>query len=222
MILSQQTTENEVEEMLEFYKQLFDSVDLVRCLKCGVILCLELRGADPMGMQVNDLGKIIVPIGDALQSTRTRLDETGQGERMPGYQCGNAVENPFWAPAEVSYQAEVRKAEKEQTAELKKYETAHRKATAKVKPGEPIPDYTPPLVRHVPHHGVPQFIECGNDTRIGAAERGHVPTGRSQTTLSPFEKMKIAEKIRSSQDKPQVRIERNKRIYETFSVERIK
>lgn len=87
MILSSQTNESDVEQMLAFYKQQFAVVDLVSCSACKSFLAFECAGGESMGIAPNELGKFIIPIGDKLMSHRVRLDEAPTGERMVGYQC---------------------------------------------------------------------------------------------------------------------------------------
>lgn len=151
MILSSETTPNDAQQMLEFYKQHFAVVELVSCSNCSAMLAFECQGGDTMGLPVNELGKIIIPIGDALQSSRVRLDEAPTGERMMGYQC-----------------------------------------------------------------------ECGNDTRIADVERGEVPVGNMQVSLSPFEKHQIREKIKADKSyKPKFKKVGNIKHFESFQVERV-
>lgn len=87
MILSSQTSESDVEQMLHFYKQHFAVVEVVSCSACKSFLAFECMGGESMGMAQNELGKYIIPIGDKLLSHRVRLDEAPTGERMVGYQC---------------------------------------------------------------------------------------------------------------------------------------
>lgn len=87
MILSSQTNEADVEQMLAFYKQQFAVVDLVSCSACKSFLAFECVGGESMGIAPNELGKFIIPIGEKLMSHRVRLDEAPTGERMVGYQC---------------------------------------------------------------------------------------------------------------------------------------
>lgn len=218
MIISSQVSANEVEEMIEFYRQHFQEVSLVSCSACHAPLALELRGGDPMGMQVNDLGIIVASIGDHLMSSRVRLDETPEGERMMGYQCGAPVDNPDYPKAETEYQAAI----KQHEIDHKKWEkenAAHQKLMAKdPEAAGPRPDEpTAPAP-----HNVEKFLECGNDSRLGPAERGLVPTGRSLIHMSPFEREKIAQQIRESGKKPIFKRRGNFKYLDTFQVERIK
>lgn len=87
IIGSQIEAKTDIEQMLAFYKNNFATVELVKCEDCKEFLAFELSGGDGMGMQTNELGKFIVPIGDHLLSHRVRLDEAPTGERMVGYQC---------------------------------------------------------------------------------------------------------------------------------------
>lgn len=87
MILSSQITEADVDQMIHFYRNHYEVVDLVKCEKCGSFLAFELMGGDSMGVQPNEIGKVVIPIGDKLKSHRIRLDEAPTGERMVGYQC---------------------------------------------------------------------------------------------------------------------------------------
>jgi len=87
MIASSQIGEADVDQMIHFYRNHYDVVDVVRCEKCGEFLAFELMGGDPMGLQPNEIGKIVIPIGNHMLSHRVRLDEAPTGERMVGYQC---------------------------------------------------------------------------------------------------------------------------------------
>ena len=63
---------------------------------------------------------------------------------------------------------------------------------------------------------------CGNDTRIAAVERGVVPIGNTQTTLSPFEKHQIAQKIREKRGhKADFKKSGQIKHFESFQVERV-
>ena len=206
MILSSETQETDAEQMLEFYKARFAVVELVSCGNCGSHLAFECSGGDGMGMQPNELGKFIIPIGQNLLSSRVRLDETPDGERMMGYQCGAIVPNP-------AYPAAVKKHE----ADLKKYDAQHKKDVAKAKKNkQQEPEYNPPLLTAKETH------YCGNDTRIADVERGAVPVGHQQVTLTPFEKHRIREQIKEKKAKPDFRRVGNTKHFETFQVERIK
>lgn len=87
MILSSETTTNDAQQMLEFYKQHFGVVEIVSCSKCKSMLAFECQGGDTMGLPVNEVGKVIIPIGGSMLSSRVRLDEAPTGEPMIGYQC---------------------------------------------------------------------------------------------------------------------------------------
>lgn len=205
MILSSETHETDAEQMLEFYKQHFAVVELVSCGVCGSMLAFECSGGDGMGLQPNELGKYIIPIGQNLLSSRVRLDEAPTGERMMGYQCGNTVPNP-----------EYPKALKDHEVDLAAYEKEFKKDMAeakKKKSAEPV--YRPPALR------VSETVRCGNDTRISEVERGLVPVGAQQQSLSPFEKHRIRENLRDKNHKPDFRKVGNIKHFETFQVERI-
>lgn len=223
MILSSTVTENDVEEMLIFYKAHFQQIDLVKCESCGAYLCFELAlpYGDSMGLNPNELGKYVVPIGDALSSSRIRLDETPDGERMQGYQCSNLISNPNYVVAEEKWKKEYNDTLKDHDKATKQYEKDYAKLVKKIGPGEPMPEKNPPQFVEPTPHDVPEFIECGNDTRLGFVERGLVPTGTSLVHLSPFEKSKIVDKIRSNKIKPDFKKLGNKKHFETFSVERL-
>lgn len=207
MILSSETTANDAQQMLEFYKQHFAVVEIVSCSKCGSMLAFECQGGDAMGLQVNEIGKVIIPIGDAMLSSRVRLDEAPTGERMMGYQCGVRVPNPAY-PQVV----------KDHEAALAQYEIDFKKDVArakKAKENEPV--YQPPVMP-----AVSETIECGNDTRIAEIERGEVPVGKMQVALSPFEKHQIREKIKADRTyKPDFKKIGNIKHFESFQVERV-
>ena len=206
MILSSETNPADAQQMLEFYKQHFAVVELVSCSNCGSMLAFECQGGDTMGLPVNELGKIIIPIGDALLSSRVRLDEAPTGERMMGYQCGAIVPNPVYAADKAAFDAEIAE-----------YDAQYKKSVAtakKKKLDEPI--YTPPIFT------TPETIPCGNDTRISDIERGKVPVGKMQVSLSPFEKHQIREEIKKDRThKPDFRKVGKIKHFETFQVERL-
>lgn len=219
MILSSEVTSNDAQQMLEFYKQHFAVVEVVSCGKCGSFLAIECSGGDGMGLQPNELGKYIVSLGDNLLSHRVRLDEAPTGERMVGYQCGAPVPNPAYPAAVKQHEAELVEYEKKYKADVKLYEDDQAKAKKDKK-------YTPVYLE--PTHTPPTFyppsetIECGNDTRIADIERGHVPVGAVQTSLSPFEKHQIREKITADHThKADFRKVGNIKHFESFQVERI-
>ena len=207
MILSSETTANDAQQMLEFYKQNFAVVELVSCSKCSSLLAFECQGGDTMGLPVNEIGKIIIPIGDAMLSSRVRLDEAPTGERMMGYQCGVQVPNPAYPQAV-----------KDHEAALAQYEIDFKKDVVrakKAKENEPV--YQPPVMP-----AVSQTVECGNDTRVAEVERGKVPVGKMQIALSPFEKHQIREKIKSDRSyKPDFKKIGNIKHFESFQVERV-
>lgn len=223
MILSSETSPNDAQQMLEFYKQHFAVVELVSCTDCGAMLAFECMGGDTMGLPVNELGKVIIPIGDALLSSRVRLDEAPTGERMMGYQCGGPVPNPDYAPSKSVYEKNLAKYNELYPPMLAKAEKAHAKEVAKAeKAGVPIPEFVEPDYPMPTMPNIPETVACGNDTRIADVERGAVPVGMMQVSLSPFEKHQIAQKIREDRSyKPAFKKVGNVKHFETFKVERV-
>lgn len=207
MILSSEVTQNDVEQMLAFYKQHFMTVDLVSCSVCGARLAFECAGGDGMGMPANEIGKYIIPIGENLLSSRVRLDEAPTGERMMGYQCGAPVPNPAYPEAKKAYDWNIEQAQ----ADWKKAVAQAKKAK------QDPPEYQAPI-QSLP----PETIPCGNDTRVAEVELGQVPISNHQVSLSPFEKDRIRQKIRESKHKPDFRKVGDIKHFETFQVERIK
>jgi hypothetical protein len=224
MILSSETTSADAQQMLEFYKQNFAVVEVVTCGKCGSFLALECSGGDSMGLAPNELGKYVISIGDNLLSHRVRLDEAPTGERMIGYQCGAPVPNPLFPAVKREYEKNLADYEKKYAAEQADYSKKSKQVIAKLekKPDADVamptsPVYDPPVMPPVP-----EMIECGNDTRISDAERGLVPVGAMQTSLSPFEKHQIREKIlQNTKHKPDFKKVGNTKHFETFTVERV-
>ena len=207
MILSSETHPNDAQQMLEFYKQHFAVVEVVTCGKCGSFLALECSGGDGMGLQPNELGKYVISLGDNLLSHRVRLDEAPTGERMVGYQCGAPVPNPAYAAAKAEWEKDFEKYKKQFEKDVQ--------AAKKEGRTDPI-EYNPPILSE------PETIECGNDTRIGDAERGLVPVGAMQVSLSPFEKHQIRQKIQQDKKyKADFRKVGNIKHFETFQVERV-
>lgn len=224
MILSSETDIKDVEQMIHFYKQYFAVVELVTCLKCGAYLAFECSGGTMDGMQPNELGKYVITIGDNLDSYRVRLDEAPTGERMMGYQCGAPQPNPAAEEAEKVWQEKLAKYEKQHELDLERFRKKVKKleAEAKKKGEEPPtieePIYGPPRRDPQP----PATIPCGNDTRIADVERGKVPVGKMQSTLSPFEKHRISAEIKKDpKHKAAFTKHGNIKIFETFQVERI-
>lgn len=222
MILSSETTAGDAQQMLEFYKQHFAVVELVSCKACGTLLAFECQGGDTMGLPVNELGKVIIPIGDALLSSRVRLDEAPTGERMMGYQCGAPQPNPLYPAIMKKYEDDLAAFDVEHQKTLDAIEADYQRRLKKLKKGEAEPikqttTYLPP-VKPI----VSETIPCGNDTRIAAIERGHVPVGNMQVALSPFEKHQISERIRADKThKPDFKKVGNIKHFESFQVERI-
>lgn len=207
MILSSEISETDADQMLEFYKQNFNVVELVSCGICGAYLAFECSGGgENLGLTPNELGKVIIPIGDNLLSSRIRLDEAPTGEPMMGYQCGAPVPNPAY-PA----------AKKEHEKALAEYEKQYKKEMAIAKKEKILePSYNPPNLL------VPEMRPCGNDTRVADIERGLVPVGPAQSTLSPFEKHRIRTNLRDKKHRPDFKKIGNIKHFETFQVERIK
>jgi len=206
MILSSETTFNDAQQMLAFYKQHFAVVEIVSCSNCRAMLAFECTGGDGMGLQPNELGKYVIPIGNNLLSHRIRLDEAPTGERMVGYQCGNSVMNPDYPAAKAAHDKE-----------LAAYEKQYKKDVAAAKKNkESDPEYRPPVLT------TPETVPCGNDTRIADVERGLVPVGPMQISLSPFEKHQIREQLTNNKSyKPDFRKVGNIKHFETFQVERV-
>ena len=223
MILSSETTVTDAQQMLEFYKKNFAVVELVSCSKCGAMLAFECMGGDSMGLPVNELGKIIIPIGDNLLSSRVRLDEAPTGERMMGYQCGAQVPNPDYAPSMSVYQKNLAKYEKEYPPLLERAQKAHAKAVAKAeKEGKQAPEFVEPDYPIPAMPNIPETISCSNDTRIADIERGLVPVGMMQMALSPFEKHQIRERIKADRTyKPDFKKVGKIKHFESFQVERV-
>lgn len=74
------------------------------------------------------------------------------------------------------------------------------------------------------HQMVGYQCECGNDTRLGKIEQGHVPTGQTmgQVAWTPFQRHQAKLAIQASGKKVKVKVKNNKRHLESFSVERVK
>lgn len=223
MILSSETNPSDANQMLAFYKQYFEVVELVTCGQCGSMLCFECFGGDGMGIAPNELGKYIIPIGDNLLSHRVRLDEAPTGERMVGYQCGAPVPNPEYPNAKKIHEENLAAYEIEYETAVKAAEKQHKKAVAEAKKQKvDEPEYLAPKYMPPQFPAVPETIPCGNDTRIADIERGLVPVGATQTALSPFEKHQIREKIRSDKRyKPNFRKRGTMKQFDTFNVERV-
>lgn len=205
MIVSSEVAQTDVEQMLHFYRQKFAVVEVVSCNKCGVILAIQCEGGDPMGLAINEAGKIVIPVGENLLSSRVRLDEAPTGERMLGYQCGNIVPNPDYPAALEAHQAAVEAYDLDY----------HKRVKVAKKDGSVKPVYEAPVMT------VPETIPCGNDTRIADVERGKVPVGQQRVSLTPFDKHNITEHIRKTKHKPDFKKRGNIKTFETFQVERI-
>lgn len=218
MILSSETNPSDAQAMLEFYKQNFAVVEIVRCNLCNNLLAFECYGGDPMGLPADERGKVIIPIGNNLLSSRVRLDEAATGEPMMGYQCGAPVPNPEYPKVMKQYELDLAEYEEGYQKKLKKAEAIRAKLPEdQDKNTVPLPEYNPPAKPLIS-----ETRECGNDTRLADIERGLVPVGKMQVSLSPFEKHQIREKIRADKKhKPVFRKVGNIKQYETFEVERV-
>lgn len=223
MILSSETSPADSQQMLEFYKQHFAVVEIVSCSNCGAMLAFECSGGDGMGLMPNELGKYIIPIGDALQSSRVRLDEAPTGERMMGYQCGNPIDNPLYPIAVKQWESDVEQYEKDYAVKLAAAEKSFAKIEkAAIKAKEPVPLYNPPFHDPPKMPNISEKIPCGNDTRLAVVEIGKVPVGRMQQALSPFEKHQIRQEIlKDKSHKADFKKVGNIKHFESFQVERV-
>jgi hypothetical protein len=223
MILSSETTSNDAQQMLDYYKQHFAVVDVVSCSKCGSFLALECSGGDGMGLAPNELGKYVISVGDNLLSHRVRLDEAPTGERMVGYQCGAPVPNPVYTAIMQQWEEDKDAYQKSYEKDIARAEKVHAKAVAAAKKqGQEEPVYVAPAYLPPEMPAVSETVDCGNDTRISEVERGLVPVGGTQTTLSPFEKHQIRQKIVQDKTyKPHFLKKGNIKHFETFQVERV-
>lgn len=210
MQLANQITEHDVVPAMNFYKAHFSHVAVITCLNCNEPLAFELGGSltgDLFGFKPNDLGQVIIPVGNALLSSRVRLDEHHPGQRMMGYHCGNMIANRDYP-----------KAKKEHGLLVAKYEKDHEKASriAEKTNTEP-PVYNPPQLT------TPERVICNNDTRLAEVELGLVPVGVSEVNYSnPFEKHKAAKQINDKPPyPPDFEHSGNVRRYETFRVEKV-
>lgn len=84
-----QMDDKKTQDMIAFYGGYFAAVELVTCEDCDTDLCIELSGlvGENPGIDLNPVGRAVIPLSAKLLSTRTRLDEAPTGEAMRGYQC---------------------------------------------------------------------------------------------------------------------------------------
>lgn len=218
MQLANQISENDVVPAMNFYKTQFSHVAVITCLSCNTPLAFELAGSltgDLFGFKPNDLGQIIIPVGNHLLSSRVRLDEHHLGQRMMGYHCGAPVPNPKYPQAKKDYEKALATYDKE----FKKADLVLKKSKDQSTP----PPYIPPQLIE------PETTMCNNDTRIAEVEIGaFAPVGVVQPGAaevgysSPFEKHKASKVINESPPYPPDFEEHgNVRRYETFRVEKV-
>lgn len=199
-------SEKDVEDMLAFYKNHFAELHILRCEKCGSYLAIVAKAEqETLGLHPNELGLIIIPIGDNLLSSRVRLDVAETGERMMGFECGAIIPNPDYPAALAQWEAD-----------CDKVKDAHAKAIKSLKKGEIEPALQLPLFH------TPEMIKCGNDSRLCAAEKGQVPVGSRVSHMTPFEKQKIMDNIAANKEyKPNFKHLGNKKHYDEFSLEKV-
>lgn len=150
-------------------------------------------------------------------SSRVRLDEAPTGERMMGYQCGAPVPNPAYPQAVQNHEAEVAEYEKRFKNDVKLFEADQKKVKKGADPIYSEPVHSPPQMPLIS-----ETVACGNDTRVSEIERGKVPVGSMQMSLSPFEKHQIREKIKEDRTyKPDFKKIGNIKHFESFQVERV-
>lgn len=90
LIKSEIKYDQDIQDMLEFYRHNFDCVEVVKCEACGEFIAIMLsapKTGDYMGLTPNEIGKCVVDLGNRLMSSRVRLDHAPNGERMIGFQC---------------------------------------------------------------------------------------------------------------------------------------
>lgn len=230
MILRPQLEPTDHQSVLDYYLDNYQEVHIVKCEKCGNDLAVEVKG-DVSGYKMNEKGFVVLPFGGHLLGSRVRLDETTDGDRLMGYQCGFTQPNPDFEPAMKAWQAECEKIMKKHEAIVAKEQKAFNDKLKKTwKPGQEIPQFVSSSTLDLPERpDIEPVTYCGNDTILADVEKESVEVryGAQETfELPPYEKHVIRQELRrkvlSGEYKPKFKKVGAKEHHETFTRERIK
>lgn len=82
-----QNDEAEISQMAEYYKAHFNEVYLVHCMENDHVIGVEVAPVKSDGIVLRAKQRTFYNYKDLCLSVRERLDVTGQGGPMYGYQC---------------------------------------------------------------------------------------------------------------------------------------
>jgi len=195
----------ELPELMTFYEEVSEEISEIYCSKCGVLLALELKHKQFDANHffrnyVHPEGKFTVAVGPELLAYRARTDE------VMGYECGNILDNPEYAPA------------------ISTWEKDRSKRLTKLKKDKSVPseDYDIILDREFPKPNVPEKIRCLNDTRWSEPELKIIPKEHILTSLTREDVVKTKQYMSDMDYKPNVRNTTKGKKIESFEARRIK
>lgn len=194
-----------LKEALDFYlnDDHYTEVHLVRCLKCGNEMCLEVLepSTQEQFKMTHHQGRRIITLGfdDApdgyLFSYRKRLDGA------MGYQCGAWIHNPKYDEEKIRFDDH----NKEELAKFEKDPTYEKDVWS---------------IKEAP------TVRCGNNTIISSQEKGFTrihPSGESYLPpMEPHQQAQLKAKMIREGYKPDIEVNDNKTRIETFEVEQLK
>lgn len=212
-----QINEEEYEVLKPWYIENCHTVDEIHCMKCGVLLGLEVDTIDDQMNPSHHEGKFIVAIGDKLMAYRPRLDG------VMGFQCGNVIENEAVAEEWATFEKEVKAAATEfdeanetYQKELVKFNKLSEKTKAKRQPpAEPAPRViTPPKE--------PKLIECGNYNLWAQIELDNIPEAHVMTSVTKEDRIKVKQEMNAADYAPDVKETKQGRTVESFELRKVK
>ena len=187
----------EAKEIVKYYQENFDFVQLVTCTTCGSDLCLWVLDREQVQPNLvnHHLGLRRIVIGNALLSTRKRLDGA------MGYHCAGQITNPKYA--ENVKEVTAFNEEQDRLEKAKKPHEAHRQVTE------------------------PATLTCNADTRLSPIEKGILKEepwhGGTVPAIEPHIEAKIKQKIIATNFQPDVQdLDNGDMIVEGFHNQTIK
>lgn len=168
--------EDEVPQMLEYYKETAEEVEEVICTKCENTIAIEVKHKEHDSTRyfnnpnLHWQGRFVVAVGSKLFGYRRRHDD------VMGYRCGAFIENPEYTKALKQFEKDHAKWEKFVEKQQKNPKLA----------GEPLP--TEPVMPNIPPE-----IPCGNESTMSQPELEAVSEAHLQQsviTQSDIQKIK--------------------------------
>jgi hypothetical protein len=200
---------DEVSEMLEYYKEIADEVEVVNCTKCGNDIAIEIKHPEYKSDQYfhnpnqHWQGRFVIGIGNRLLGYRKRHDD------VMGYRCGCGIPNPEYKAAVEQYEKDLKAyqvaktdwdiAVEEHREKHKAWKKIYQKEVKSKKRDHGditgAPDYPVEPVKPVMPN-IPEFTPCANETTMSKAELEAIPDDHlEQSVISQADILKVKQYI---------------------------